>query len=105
MDLELPGMSGGDAIEQIMSAQPIPILVLAGGVERGSETALAALAAGALEAVSKDALDLRDPDGTPRDAFRRRVKLLSGIRVLHHPRAGLKRRTPDTPGAERGAPR
>ena len=32
MDLELPGMSGGDAIEQIMSVQPVPILVLAGGV-------------------------------------------------------------------------
>ena len=95
MDLELPGMSGGDAIEQIMGAQPIPILVLAGGVERGSETALASLGAGALEVVSKDALDLRDPDGDSARAFRKRVKLLSGIRVLHHPRAGLKRRTPD----------
>jgi two-component system, chemotaxis family, protein-glutamate methylesterase/glutaminase len=91
MDLELPGMSGGDAIEQIMSAQPIPILVLAGGVERGSKTALASLGAGALEVVSKDALDLRDPDGVGARAFRKRVKMLSGIRVLHHPRAGLKR--------------
>ena len=103
MDLELPGMSGGDAIEQIMGAQPIPILVLAGGVERGSETALASLGAGALEVVSKDALDLRDPDGVSARAFRKRVKLLSGIRVLHHPRAGLKRRTPDDPASTRRA--
>jgi two-component system chemotaxis response regulator CheB len=88
-------MSGGDAIEQIMGAQPIPILVLAGGVKRGSETALASLGAGALEVVSKDALDLRDPDGASARAFRKRVKLLSGIRVLHHPRASLRRRTPD----------
>ena len=28
MDLELPGMSGGDAIEQIMNTQPVPILVV-----------------------------------------------------------------------------
>jgi two-component system chemotaxis response regulator CheB len=103
MDLELPGMSGGDAIEQIMSAQPIPILVLAGGVERGSATALASLGAGALEVVSKDALDLRNPDGDSARAFRKRVKLLSGIRVLHHPRAGLKRHAADGPASTRRA--
>jgi two-component system chemotaxis response regulator CheB len=92
MDLELPGMSGGDAIEQIMNTRPVPILVLAGGVERGSATALASLGAGALDVLSKDALDLRDPDGADAQAFRGRVKVLSGVRVLHHPRAGLNRR-------------
>ena len=92
MDLELPGMSGGDAIEQIMNRQPVPILVLAGGVDRGSAKALASLSAGALEVLSKDALDLRDPDGADAQAFRERVKVLSGVPVLHHPRAGLNRR-------------
>jgi two-component system chemotaxis response regulator CheB len=94
MDLELPGMSGGDAIEQIMNVAPVPILVLAGGAERGSHAALASLAAGALEVLSKESLDLRDPDGADANAFRRRVKLVSGVRVLHHPRAGLRRRAP-----------
>jgi two-component system chemotaxis response regulator CheB len=92
MDLELPGMSGGAAIEQIMNAQPVPILVLAGGVERGSQKAVASLGAGALEVLSKDALDLRDPDGADARAFRGRVKVLSGVRVMRHPRAGLGRR-------------
>lgn len=92
MDLELPGMSGGNAIEQIMSAQPVPILVLAGGASRGSEPALASLGAGALEVLSKDELDLRDPSGADARAFRARVKLLSRVRVLHRPRGGLKRR-------------
>ena len=104
MDLELPGMSGGDAIEQIMNTQPVPILVLAGGVERGSSAALASLAAGALEVLSKEALDLRDPDGADARAFRGRVKVLSGVRVLHHPRAGLSRRsTPNGASAGRRA--
>ena len=98
MDLELPGMSGGDAIEQIMNVQPIPILVLAGGAERGSKPALASLAAGALEVLSKDAVDLCDPTGADASAFRRRVKMLSGVRVLRHPRAGLSRR-PDAESA------
>jgi two-component system, chemotaxis family, protein-glutamate methylesterase/glutaminase len=92
MDLELPGMSGREAIEQIMNVQPVPILVLAGGVRRDSKKALASLAAGALEVLSKDELDLRDPDSTDARTFRRRVKLLSGVRVLHHPRAALVRR-------------
>jgi two-component system, chemotaxis family, protein-glutamate methylesterase/glutaminase len=89
MDLELPGMSGGEAIEQIMSAQPVPILALAGGVEQGSRPALAALAAGALDAVPKEGLDLLNPDSPRSRDFRRRVKVLSGIPVIRHPRAGL----------------
>jgi two-component system chemotaxis response regulator CheB len=91
MDLELPGMSGGSAIEEIMNVAPVPILVLAGGVKPGSETALASLGAGALEVIAKDGLDLRDPGGADARAFRARVKLLSRVRVLHHPRAGLNR--------------
>jgi two-component system chemotaxis response regulator CheB len=102
MDLELPGMSGGSAIEQIMSVQPVPILVLAGGVQRGSETAAASLGAGALEVHSKDDLDFRDPSGEDAHAFRTRVKLLSRIRVIHHPRGGLNRRS-SRPDAPRGA--
>ena len=102
MDLELPGMSGGEAIEQIMSVLPIPILVLSGSVERGSRTALAALAAGALDAVPKDGLDLLDLDSACARDFRRRVKLLAGVRVIRHPRAGLSQGQPTrqvSPGA------
>jgi two-component system, chemotaxis family, protein-glutamate methylesterase/glutaminase len=91
MDMELPGMSGGAAIELIMSAHPVPILVLAGGVERGSAQALASLGAGALEVLCKDTLDFRDPGGTDARAFRKRVKLLSRVPVLRHPRAALGR--------------
>jgi two-component system chemotaxis response regulator CheB len=105
MDLELPGMSGGTAIEKIMNLQPVPILVLAGGVERGSATALASLGAGALEVISKDEVDLRDPAGPDARAFRARVKLLSRVRVLHHPRAALngRLRAPEASSTARGA--
>ncbi len=93
MDLELPGMSGVDAIERIMSVLPVPILVLSGHVERRSQTALHALAAGALDALPKAELDLGDPDGTAAQALRQRVKVLSGVRVIRHPRATLGRRS------------
>ena len=87
MDLELPGMSGVDAIEQIMGVLPVPILVLSGHVERRSQTALHALAAGALDALPKADLDLGDPDGAAAQALRQRVKVLSGVKVIRHPRA------------------
>jgi two-component system chemotaxis response regulator CheB len=94
MDLELPGMSGLEAVEQIMSSQPLPILVLSSHVGPTTTNAAAALAAGGLDAVSKDDLDLRDPAGAAAAALRKRVRLLSRVRVIRHPRARLSSRPP-----------
>jgi two-component system chemotaxis response regulator CheB len=94
MDLELPGMSGLEAVEQIMGSQPLPILVLSSHVGPTTTNAAAALAAGGLDAVSKDDLDLRDPAGAAAVALRKRVRLLSRVRVIRHPRARLSARPP-----------
>jgi two-component system chemotaxis response regulator CheB len=101
MDIALPGISGLEAVEQIMSARPTPILVLSARVGGGSDAAAAALAAGALEAIGKDDLPLRDPAGPGAAAFRRRVLLLSRARVIRHPRARLAVRPPVTAPAGR----
>jgi two-component system chemotaxis response regulator CheB len=103
MDLELPGMSGADAIEQIMSVLPVPILVLSGQVEQGSRTALSALAAGALDALPKSELDVGDPDGPAAQALRRHVKLMCGVQVIRHPRASLPARSMAPPSWVRTA--
>ena len=104
MDIELPGMSGLEAVEQLMGSQPLPILVLSSYATRGSDAVAFAIAAGALDAVSKDELDLRDPGSVAARAFRHRVKLLSGARVIRHPRARLRRRkTPPAVGSPRSA--
>jgi two-component system chemotaxis response regulator CheB len=92
MDLELPGVSGLEAVERIMGAAPVPILVLSGRVGPGSRDSAAALAAGALDAVAKCSLDLLEPGGKGAIAFRRRLALLSGTRVILHPR-GLRQRS------------
>jgi two-component system chemotaxis response regulator CheB len=89
MDLELPGMSGLEAVEQIMARTPVPILVLSAHVGPRSNNAVAALAAGALDAVHKEALDLQDPAEPEAAALRRRVEILCGVRVIRHPRARL----------------
>ncbi len=90
MDLELPGMDGLRAVEEIMSSRPVPILVLSAHVGASSSNAAAALAAGALDAVAKDDLDLRDPAGPAALAFRRRIKVLCRAHVIRHLRAALK---------------
>jgi two-component system chemotaxis response regulator CheB len=89
MDVELPGMDGLDAVGEIMSSRPVPILVLSALVGHASDKTAAALAAGALDVLAKDDLDLRDPSGAVAAAFRRRVKMLAQVRVIRHPLARL----------------
>lgn len=90
MDIELPGMDGLAATEEIMASQPVPVLVLSGRLGHGKDQAAAALAAGAIDALEKDTLDPRDPAGVTAAAFRRRVRTLSHARVIRHPRARLR---------------
>jgi two-component system, chemotaxis family, protein-glutamate methylesterase/glutaminase len=92
MDLELPGMQGLEAVEEIMSARPTPVAVVSSHVTARSDVAGAALAAGAVDALAKDDLDLLDPDGLPASTLRRRLQLLSRAHVVRHPRAGLRAR-------------
>ena len=97
MDVELPGMGGIEAVGEIMSSRPLPILVLAGHVDPGTGLAAAAMAAGALDILGKDDLDLLDPASPAGSAFRHRVMLLSRVRVIRHPRARLGTRGDPVP--------
>jgi two-component system, chemotaxis family, protein-glutamate methylesterase/glutaminase len=90
MDFELPGMDGLAAIEEIMSDRPVPILVISARVGQPDRRAAAALAAGAIDVIGKDQIDLGDPRGAAAVAFRQRIKVLSQAHVIHHPRARLR---------------
>jgi two-component system chemotaxis response regulator CheB len=90
MDLELPGMDGLAAVEEIMSSQPVPVVVLSSLVGPDGEKAAAALGAGAVDACAKDDLDLADPAGVTAAAFRARIRALARVPVIRHPRARLR---------------
>jgi two-component system chemotaxis response regulator CheB len=98
MDLGLPGDGGLGAIEQIMADLPTPILVLSARVTRaGSAEAVESLLAGAVEALPK-------PERWDAEAERQvrcRVRLLSGVTVVAHPRG---RRRPPFPDPYRAPP-
>ena len=87
MDIELPGMDGLTAVEIIMGTRPMPIIVLSSYVGQSSDKAAAALAAGALDAVAKDDLDLARPASMAGAAFRQRIRVISHASVIRHPRA------------------
>ena len=89
MEIDLPGMDGLAAIEEIMSSRPLPILVISAGVQASSQK-VAALAAGALDAIPKSDLDLHDPGSAAAAVFRHRVRILAHAQVIRHPRAWLR---------------
>ena len=91
MDLDLPVMSGIEAIERIMAASPTPILVYSAHVDgEESANALEALAAGAVDVLAKpqpgDTGSLEDYA----DQLRKRLRVAARIRVITHPRGKLR---------------
>jgi two-component system chemotaxis response regulator CheB len=91
MDLDLPLMSGIEAIERIMAASPTPILVYSahvGGEE--SANALEALAAGAVDVLAKPGPEDTGSLDEYAHQLRRRLKVAARIRVITHPRGKLR---------------
>ena len=93
MDLDLPVMSGIEAIERIMATSPTPILVYSahvGGEE--SANALEALAAGAVDVLAKPGPDDIGSLDEYADQIRKKLRVASRVRVITHPRGKLRTR-------------
>ena len=75
MDIDMPIMGGMDAIEQLMNTHALPILVIT--CMEDADTAFEAVSRGALEVVSKFEIMTQGID-----AFCRRIKLLSSVKVV-----------------------
>lgn len=83
MDVNMPRMSGLEATEYIMAHQPTPILVLTAFGKHDLDLSFKMLSAGALEFIEKpDAFELARQG----NHLLGRIKLLSRIRVITHPR-------------------
>ncbi len=60
LDLEMPRMDGITFLKKIMSEHPTPVVICSSLTEKGAETTLQALAAGAVEIITKPQLRLKD---------------------------------------------
>jgi two-component system chemotaxis response regulator CheB len=91
MDLDLPVMSGIEAIEAIMAASPTPILVYSAHVGGADSTnALEALAAGAVDWLAKPGPEHIGTLDEYANQLRRRLKVAARVRVITHPRGKLR---------------
>lgn len=61
LDIEMPKMDGIEFLAKLLPQYPIPVIIVSGVTPRGSERALSALKAGAVEIVAKPSG--RDPEG------------------------------------------
>ena len=53
LDIEMPGMSGLDFLEKIMTLRPMPVVVVSGLTHKGAETTMRALELGAVDCYAK----------------------------------------------------
>lgn len=83
MDLELPRMSGIEAIREIMSTAPKPIVVLSGTLdEKDSDRTFASFNAGAVEVLAKPRGLSKEDQERFSERLLRTVRLMSEARVL-----------------------
>lgn len=60
LDVEMPRMDGITFLKKIMSVHPTPVVICSTLTEKGAETSMQALAAGAVEIVTKPKVGLKD---------------------------------------------
>ncbi|MBI5870556.1 MAG: chemotaxis-specific protein-glutamate methyltransferase CheB [Actinobacteria bacterium] len=98
MDVNMPVMDGLAAIEHIMAYNPVPVLVVSSVVDKeNTANAARALGAGAVDVISKPTpSSLEDFDNIGAD-LRAKIKMLSRVRVITHPRARLLNHAFDVP--------
>ena len=94
LDLEMPRMDGLSFLAKLMKYHPLPVVVVSSLAPENSETALHALALGAVEVVSKPGSSFSTPDvagrlvGAIRTAAVARVGTRSGVTPATAPRVG-----------------
>ena len=90
MAIDLPVLSGLDAIDRIMARQPVPILVVAAQV--GVRTAFTAISKGAL-----DVLEFQAGPDAPWPVLLKKVRLLAKVEITGHLAAMKSRGMPAKP--------
>ncbi len=79
LDVEMPRMDGITFLKKLMALRPMPVIVVSSVTPQGSQNALAALAAGAVEVVAKP--DAAYKMGTAVDDLCEKVRMAATARV------------------------
>ena len=106
LDVEMPRMDGITFLKKIMLERPTPVLICSTLTEKGAETTMQALAAGAVNYVTKPKLGLKDFLSASSAELIRQVKLAAqtkpkrfGRDIPTAPVSGARNDKPAPPGA------
>lgn len=78
LDVEMPRMDGITFLKKIMAERPTPVIICSTLTERGAETTMAAMAAGAVSVIAKPKLGLKEFLNESAD------ELVSAVRAAAH---------------------
>jgi len=81
MDVEMPGMSGIEALRTIMAVRPTPVLMLSSVTTEGARVTLDALSLGAVDFVPKNLVDMSVEIMRVKDELIGKVKAVAGKKV------------------------
>lgn len=93
MDFNMPGMNGVEAIREIMAAKPTPIVMFSAHTMEGARETLDALAAGAVDFLTKPAGEVSADLSKIQEELKRKLKAAASARILAI-RPGRPRPTP-----------
>jgi len=91
LDVEMPRMDGITFLRKLMAQHPIPVVMCSSLTEKGSETLMQALDAGAVDVILKPRVDTRQHLLEARVAICDTVKGAARARLARLPGAGIRR--------------
>jgi len=89
LDIEMPRMDGITFLRKVMTERPTPVVICSSLTEKGAETTMQALAAGAVEIITKPKIGLKDFLHESSDNLVRAVRAasLTNVKNLPKPRS------------------
>ncbi|MGH8536192.1 MAG: protein-glutamate methylesterase/protein-glutamine glutaminase [Gammaproteobacteria bacterium] len=86
LDVEMPRMDGVTFLRNLMRLRPMPVVMVSSLTKGGAEITLEAMEAGAVDFVTKPALDLTDPLANYGEDLIEKVKTAAAARVRRYTR-------------------
>ncbi|OOO01331.1 MAG: Chemotaxis response regulator protein-glutamate methylesterase [Chromatiales bacterium USCg_Taylor] len=86
LDVEMPRMDGVTFLRNLMRLRPMPVVMVSSLTKGGAEITLEAMEAGAVDFVTKPALDLTDPLANYGEDLIEKVKTAASARVRRYAR-------------------
>lgn len=82
LDVEMPRMDGITFLEKLMSSYPMPVIIVSALTQKGTETAIRALEAGAVGVIAKPAINLKKGLESISEEIINKVKEVASARVF-----------------------